>query len=483
MSNGKIGPEVAWLVEQFEQLERPGDHVRMLADARVRYGPCVEAARALKEGRTEARSWPVARAPGERHSRGPPMPPVRSPAAAAARGEVPALAARPRERTLVLVLGALAAIGPLAIDMYLPAFPAISLGLAAPPSLVSLTLTAYFAGIAVGQLVIGQVSDRIGRVKPVRGGLALFVLGSLTAALAPSIEVLIAARVFQAVGGAACAVASRAVVRDLYGGAAAARINSRLVLVMGVAPILAPMLGGALLEFGGWRVIFLALAGAGLAALAVAWTWLPETAPPSVGDRPLALRALVRDREFVSYALVLALSQATLFAYITGVPFVLIELHGVSPAGFALLFGGNAAAYVAASQLNAYLLRAREPARLLVAGVATALASTAALLVIAITGAGGVGQVALCLFILLGSFGLILPNGTALALEGQAERAGVAAAWLGTIGFSLAALASAATGALHDGTARPLAGMLLGLTLLAALVLLLGRRAARRASA
>ena len=389
-----------------------------------------------------------------------------------------ALAHRPRERTLVLVLGALAAIGPLAVDMYLPAFPAIGRGLAAPPSLVSLTLAAYFAGIAVGQLVIGHASDRVGRVRPVRLGLGLFVLGSLAAALAPTIEVLIAARVVQAVGGAACAVASRAVVRDLHRGADAARINSRLVLVMGVAPILAPVIGGGLLALAGWRAIFVGLAAAGAAALAIAWLWLPETAPPAVVHRGRALRALVRDREFVGHALVLALSQATLFAYITGVPFLLIELHGVSPGLFAWLFGANAAAYIGASQLNAHLLRRHAPPRLLAAGVALALLSSAALLAIALGGTGGVAPVALCLFALLGSFGLTMPNATALALEGHGERAGVAAAWLGTIGFSMAAVASALTGALHDGTARPLAALLLGLTGLAGLVLLLARRAA-----
>src|SRR5690606_5281833 len=197
--------------------------------------------------------------------------------------------------------------------------------------------------------------DRVGRVKPVRIGLLLFVLGSLAAAMAPAIEVLIAARVLQALGGAAGAVASRAVVRDLYRGAAAARLNSRLVLVMGVAPIVAPMLGGALLELAGWRAIFAALAAAAAVALAVVWTWLPETAPPRGSAPRPTLRGLVGDRDFVRYALVLALSQAALFAYITGAPFVYIELEGATPSEFAWFFSANAAGYLAMSQINVRL--------------------------------------------------------------------------------------------------------------------------------
>lgn len=381
-----------------------------------------------------------------------------------------------RERTLVLLLGMLAAFGPLAIDMYLPAFPAIGRDLGARPQLVGLTLAAYFAGLAVGQLVIGHVADRVGRVKPVRIGLLLFVLGSLAAAMAPAIEVLIAARVLQALGGAAGAVASRAVVRDLYRGAAAARLNSRLVLVMGVAPIVAPMLGGALLELAGWRAIFAALAAAAAVALAVVWTWLPETAPPRGSAPRPTLRGLVGDRDFVRYALVLALSQAALFAYITGAPFVYIELEGATPSEFAWFFSANAAGYIAMSQINVRLLRRHDPARLLVIGACAGLTAAAAFLVLAVTGAGGVWAVAASLFSVLASFGLVMPNGTALALEGQGSQAGVAAAWLGTIGFSMAAAASAAVGALHDGTARPIGGVLFGAVAAAVAVLALAPR-------
>lgn len=371
----------------------------------------------------------------------------------------------------------LAAFGPLAIDMYLPAFPAIAADLRASSSAVGLTLAVYFVGLSIGQLVIGPISDRIGRVRPVRVGLGLFAVASLAAAAAPNVELLIVARACEALGGAACAVASRAVIRDLYRGHAAAQALSRLVLVMGVAPILAPTLGGLILEVAGWRVIFVLLAAAGAGGLAVVWLTLPETAPLASEEPRLdALRALVRDRCFVAYVLAGALVQAGMFAYITGSPFVFITLHGVSQVHFGWLFGFNAAGYIAMSQLNVRLLNHRRPARLLVVGLTVALLAALTLLVLAITGAEGAVTVEVTLFAYVASLGLVLPNATALALEDQGARAGSASAWQGATQFAIGALAAAAVSALNDGTAVPMAAVMAVVATASAAILVLAHR-------
>jgi DHA1 family bicyclomycin/chloramphenicol resistance-like MFS transporter len=285
--------------------------------------------------------------------------------------------------TLVLVLGMLSAFGPLAVDMYLPAFPAIGRDLGASPSAVGWTLAVYFAGLSLGQLVIGPLSDRIGRLRPLRAGLVLFLAGSAGAALAPGSELLIAARAVQALGGAACAVTSRAVVRDLYRGGEAARMNSRLVLVMGAAPMLAPLAGGVLLDVAGWRSIFAVLVGAAALALVVTTVALSETAPAYVTvSRGTNVRALVGDRGFVGHALVAASAQSGMFAYITGSPAVFITHHHVSPGHFGWFFGSNALAYIAMSQVNARLVRTRRPASLLAVGLVGLCAAAVALIAI-----------------------------------------------------------------------------------------------------
>jgi MFS transporter, DHA1 family, multidrug resistance protein len=377
--------------------------------------------------------------------------------------------------TLVLVLGMLAAFGPLAIDMYLPAFPVIGADLDASATAVGWTLAVYFAGLSLGQVVIGPITDRVGRTRPLRAGLVLFAAGSIAAALAPRIELLIAARALQAIGGAACAVTSRAVVRDLYRGADAARMSSRLVLVMGVAPMVAPFAGSGLLAVAGWRAIFALLAVVAAIALAVVTRALPETAPPFVPvGRRAALRALVGDRAFVGHALVVALSVAGLFTYITGAPFVFLSLHGVDRATFACLFAGNAAGYIAASQLNARLLRAFRPEALLGAGLVGVVIASAALVAIAVTGAG-VAATEAALFSFLAGVGFIVPNANAIALDGQGARAGNASAWLGALQFGVAAGASALVSALDDGTARPIAAVMLTAALLANLTLVITR--------
>lgn len=368
---------------------------------------------------------------------------------------------RRSEIALVIMLGALTAFGPLAIDTYLPAFPAIARDLATTPSAVDWTLAVYFLGLAAGQLIIGPIADRVGRRRPLQIGLAVFLVSSLAAALAPSLALLIVARGAQSLGGAACSVTARAMVRDLYRGADAARINSRIVLVMGAAPIVAPVLGAALLHAAGWRSIFaflaLAAAIAGIAARRV----LPETAVGATsGPLLAALRAMARDRSYVGFALIVAMASASLFAYISGAPVIFLERYHVAPAQFGWMFGANAAGYIAMSQLNARLLRRHAPRALLTAGVIGLAAAASALTAGAIL---DLGPIAMDLGFLasMSSLGLVLPNAVALALDGQGGRAGSAAAWLGALQFGAAAGSSALVAALADGTAVPAAATML----------------------
>ncbi|MFT3767677.1 MAG: multidrug effflux MFS transporter [Minicystis sp.] len=269
---------------------------------------------------------------------------------------------------LALILGVLTALGPLSIDMYLPSLPTIQRELGTTASLTQLTLAAYFAGLGIGQLAYGPLTDRFGRKRPLYAGLALYVVASIACALSPSVYMLVALRFLQAVGGAAGQVVTRAVVRDLYVGAAAAQLLSRLILVMGVAPILAPLVGGWVLLFAGWRAIFATLAVLGLGCLVLMITLLPETATartPSldVGHIGRNLRELSRDRSFMAYTLTGAFSQAGMFAYISGSPFVLIELFHVSPQRYGWIFGANAFGLIAGSQINHRLLARRSPGR------------------------------------------------------------------------------------------------------------------------
>lgn len=371
------------------------------------------------------------------------------------------------ELTLILVLGALTAFAPLAIDTYLPAFAAIARDLHTRPDQVDWTLAIYFLGLAAGQLAIGPVADRVGRRGPLQAGLAVFFAGSVAAALAPNLGSLIAARGAQALGGAACSVTARAVVRDLYQGAEAARVNSRIVLVMGAAPMVAPLLGAGLLRVAGWRSIFGMLAAIAAVAYAVVRRALPETATVRpASSLGAALRALVGDREFLGFALIAAMASSALFAYISGAPVMFLAVHGLSPAQFSWLFGANVAGYIAVSQLNARLLRAHAPRAMLTAGV-TCLAGAGVILTAGALAGLGTAAAELGCLMLMSSLGFVLPNAVALALDSQGRQAGNAAAWLGALQFGLSAVASSAVAALTDDSALPAGATVLAVALVA----------------
>lgn len=374
---------------------------------------------------------------------------------------------------LLLILGALSAFGPLAIDFYLPAFPAMASDFSTDVEHVQLSLAAYFIGLALGQLVYGPLADRYGRRWPLLVGVTLFTVASLGCALAPTLDWLIAARFVQALGGCAGIVVTRAVVRDSCEPVQAARVFSQLLLVIGLAPILAPLAGGLLMNALGWQSIFVSLTLFSAACGIAVALWLPETLPTDAPRLHLngtlgRYMGLLRDREFMAFALCGGVAMAGMFAYIAGSPFVFIELYGVPAEHYGWLFGCNAAGFIVVSQINARLLRLRGPGAWLRRFVWLYFFSAMALLLIALSQPAALWPLLLPLFLGIASLGSILPNATACAMARQGRQAGLASALMGSLQFSIAAGASALVAALHDGTAVPMALVITACALLAA---------------
>jgi DHA1 family bicyclomycin/chloramphenicol resistance-like MFS transporter len=376
----------------------------------------------------------------------------------------------------VLVLGALIAIGPLTIDTYLPALPSITRDLAASESAVQGTLTGILLGMGLGQLLVGPLADAIGRRRPLIAGLALHIVASVFCAFAPTIELLTVGRAIQGLGNAAVAVVSMAMVRDLFAGSAAATMLSRLMLVMGLAPVLAPTLGGFILQLTSWRGVFVILAVAGVLMVTLASLALRETLP--VERRlPLALRPvlgtygrLLRDRTFVGLVLISGLMFATLFSYIGGSSFVLQDIYGLSVTQFGLAFGINSLGFLTGSQLNPFLLKRFQPRQLVRAGVAVGTIAALLLLASAATGVGGLTLILVPLWFILFACGLTLPNTPALALTRHGEAAGTAAAMLGASQFVIGGAAAPLIGAMGSDSAVPMALVMAVTASLAALV-------------
>jgi MFS transporter, DHA1 family, multidrug resistance protein len=370
---------------------------------------------------------------------------------------------------LVIVLGSMNAIGPLSIDMYLPAFPEIARELHTSASSVQLTLTACVAGLALGQLVLGPLSDRFGRRIPVIAAMLTYAVASLLCALATSVGALIALRFVQGLAGAGGIVISRAVVRDLHSGARAVRLFSSLMLVTGLAPILAPLVGGQLLAISSWEGIFISLSIlsaliATLTALGLRETLPPERRVPSGLRRTLqTMGMLLRDRSFLGHALAGGLTFGALFAYISGSPFVLQGIYGLSPQVFSLAFALNGLGLVAASQVNARIVERLGPTRLLRRALASVVASACALLVVVSIGDLPVWAVLVPMFAIVSSIPFVLPNSTALALADHAAVAGTASALLGLIQFMVGALAAPLVGVAGPDTAVPMAVIMLAL--------------------
>jgi MFS transporter, DHA1 family, multidrug resistance protein len=414
---------------------------------------------------------------------------VQSPAAPARTSDVRADEPTGLERLrIIVVLGALIALGPLTIDMYLPALPSIGADLGAPDSTVQLTLTGTLLGLGLGQLLIGPLSDVVGRRKPLIAGTALHILASLACLIAPNVAVLGGLRVVQGVGAAAAMVVAMAVVRDLWSGRAAATALSRLILVMGIAPILAPTLGGAVLLSTSWRGVFGVLAALGAALLVLAVLALPESLPPQRRQEPHfapvlgTYGKLLTDREFVLLLVVAALAMTALFSYVSGSSFVLQEQYGLNQQAFGLVFGAGAVALIGASQLNVVLLNRFTTMQIVVTSLIVATASGLVMIALTTTGIGGLVGFLVPLWLVLGSMGFVMPNAPALALGRHGEAAGTAAALLGACQFGLGALIAPLVGVLgNDGPAMAVimtAGAAVALVALAAVVRLSNRTVA-----
>ena len=369
---------------------------------------------------------------------------------------------------LALILGALTAVGPLAIDMYLPALPTIAREFGAAASLVQRSLAAYFIGIAIGQAFYGPLSDRFGRKPMLYLGLALFMISSIGCAVAQNINALIAFRFLQALGGCAPIVIPRAVVRDHFDQSGSVRMLSVLMLVMGLAPILAPLIGGQLLVHFGWRAVFWLLTAYAATWLAVVALFLPESLPPArrlrqpITEVLAVYWQLARDRKFMGHALSGALIFSGLLAYISGSPFVFIELFNVPPERYGLYFGINACGIIAASQTNRWLVGRVETHRIVRIVLIVAMTAGLFLVVDAYSGFGGFAGILVPLFCYIACHGFVLPNTTALAMASHGRVAGSASALLGTFQFVGGALAGSLIGAFANGTAVPMAAVVAG---------------------
>lgn len=380
---------------------------------------------------------------------------------------------RARRTYLVLTLGALSACAALTIDMYLPAMPGMAEDLLTRPSLVQLTLTVFVIGLAAGQVLVGPLSDAWGRRRLLLAGLAIYVVGSVACIFAPTIGWLIAARVVQSAGAAAATVLSRAIVRDLFEGTAMTRFFSTLMLVNGVAPIVAPVVGAQLLNVASWRTIFLVLAAVGSALLLVVTAGLPESLPEE-RRQPAHLRThlrtyalLCRDASYMRYVLASALMFASMFAYISGSSFVLQDIYGLTAQHYSLAFGVNGLGIVLLGELNSLLVhRAASEHTLLGAALAVGTIGGFGVLVSTLAGLP-LSVLLVCLFAVVSMLGPPLANGTSLALADHASAAGTASSLQGLLQFLIGGIVASTMGAF--GGSAVLMGVAMCLTATAAL--------------
>lgn len=378
----------------------------------------------------------------------------------------------------IILLGSLTAFDPLSIDMYLPAFPEIGKSFSVGASSIELSLSVFFIGLALGQLIYGPLADVYGRKKPLIIGMLIYFIASIGCSFSTNIESFIAFRILQALGGCSGMVITRAIVSDLFDKKRAAHIYSMLMLVMGVAPILAPLAGGYLTKYLGWRAIFDVLAFLSLISIACTAIFLPETHKPTLtkSKRPgffsllkptlLGYGNLFKDRTFMSYSLSGGLMRAAMFAYIAGSPFVFITLFQVPPENYGWIFGTNAVGIISASQVNRLLLKRYSLEHIykyvmMISGV------LAGVLLINSIFFHSLLALLIPLFLLMTSMGFIFPNSAALGLAHQGHRAGMASALLGTLQWSIAFFSSFFVSLFHNQTPTPMTGVIFVSTALA----------------
>ena len=394
----------------------------------------------------------------------------------------------PFRPAFVGLLGAMAALGAVTVDMYLPSLPTVATDLGTSDAAVALTISGVLLGAALGQLLVGPLSDRFGRRRPALAGIALHVVASLLCVVAPTIGVLIALRVLQGVGNAAATITAMAVIRDRLTGGPAARVISRLMLVIGVAPLFAPTVGGLIAGVAGWRAVFAVLAALGLALGAAVWRWLPETLPrdhrtaAGMGGALRGYRSLLVDRQFLALALIPGLTMGALISYVAGSPFVLQVGFGLTAHQFSLVFAVNGLGLVLGSQVNAAIVHRVEPIRIVRVALPLALIAALVLLGLAVTGVGGVVGILGPLWVILFLIGFITGNAAAIALSRRGERAGTAAAVIGAAQAGVAGLVSPLV-AILGGDAVALSIAILGSVLAATLVLAIATPAYRHSVA
>lgn len=379
--------------------------------------------------------------------------------------------------TYVVVLGLLTTIGPFSIDMYLPGFDDIARSLHTSPATVTLSLSSYFIGIAVGQLIYGPLLDRYGRRRPLYVGLAVYIIATLVCMRAENIDTLIALRFIQAVGSCAAQVAAMAMVRDLFGAKESARVFSLLLLVIGLSPMIAPTVGGYVVVAYGWRTVFLILMILAVIITGLTIALLPESYPP---DKTFSLRpgpimrnffSVLRIRQFVIYILVEAFAFAGLFAYVSGSPILFMNIFHVDKRTYGWIFAFLSVAFIGLSQFNALLLK-RYPSEKIIRVALTGQVIVSALF-FAGTAAGwyGLGWTIFFLFLFLFFMGFTYPNAAALALAPFDKNAGTASSLLGVLQMGIGGLASIAVGAFANGTALPMVAVIAGTSVVALLFL------------
>ncbi len=363
---------------------------------------------------------------------------------------------------LLLLLGAISILTPFSLDMYLPALPAIAADLKASPGAVQLTLPAFFAGLAVSQLLFGTLADHLGRRPPLLCGLALATVGAAGCALSGGVHALTVWRTVQALGVGSASVIPRAVIRDRFDVAHTARALSLLGLITGFGPILAPQFGGAILLVTGWRTEFWLLAALGLTCLCIAHAMLRESIPAQRSSvmGPRLWLHLLTDRRYVRYALAANLMQSSVFAYIAGASFVYIDHFKLSPLQFALMFGCNAVGLMIAGRINAHIVGRLGPELIFRRAMLVTAALGLALFAVALADFGGFWGMAIPQALFVAMLGFNFSNGFALALAHFGNAAGTASALFGTLQFLFAGAAGAAVGALYDGTAHAMTGVM-----------------------
>jgi DHA1 family bicyclomycin/chloramphenicol resistance-like MFS transporter len=370
-----------------------------------------------------------------------------------------------RRLELIFLFGLLTVFTPIAVDLYMPAFPAMAREFGTPVAAVEHSLAAYFLGLTIGQALIGPLSDRYGRRRPILVGLALYILGSAACAIAPGPMTLDGARIVQALGGAACTVLARACVRDIFPAGEAARIFAQMLLILSVSPLFAPLFGGWLLLVASWRMSFWIQAGAALATLALIVRRLPEShagSPRALG--PVAVGRdylhILRNRHFYGYITPVTLSAAGLYVWLTGFSHVAIDLFGVSPQDFGYFFLANGIGFVITSQSVAHLLK-RRPARLFfTGGIVIQAAAGVVGLIVAWTGLGGLWGIVPFLFLYCCLVGVVNSTGGGLAMTEFGHSAGMASALMGIVLYAGGTIASLAMGAVIAHSAVPMTALM-----------------------